>query len=165
MGWTATKKECITLRVNGTPYDVVVAPNDTLATVLRERLELTGTKEACRVGECGSCTVLLDGRPALSCCTLAISARNKEILTIEGLAEGTQLHPIQRAFIDHGAIQCGFCTPGMILMTKALLDENPQPTPEEIKEWLGGNLCRCTGYAKITEAVTGAAESMGRGGH
>ena len=114
-------KQPVTLRVNDTAYDLFVAANDTLADVLRDQLDLTGTKEACQCGECGSCTVLVDGAPALSCSTLALAVHDKEILTIEGLAAGSVLHPIQQAFVDHGAIQCGFCTPGMILMTKALL--------------------------------------------
>jgi carbon-monoxide dehydrogenase small subunit len=131
---------------------------------LREQLDLTGAKKGCEVGECGSCTVLVDGKPALSCSTLAIAVRDKAILTIEGLAQGSQLHPLQQAFIDHGAIQCGFCTPGVILMAKAMLDENPNPTRADVKEALGGNLCRCTGYVKIIDAVMAAAEMMRDGG-
>jgi carbon-monoxide dehydrogenase small subunit len=136
----------------------------TLAEFLREQLDLTGAKKGCEVGECGSCTVLVDGKPALSCSTLAIAVRDKAILTIEGLAQGSQLHPLQQAFIDHGAIQCGFCTPGVILMAKAMLDENPNPTRADVKEALGGNLCRCTGYVKIIDAVMAAAEMMRDGG-
>ena len=130
---------------------------------MRDELDLTGTKCSCAVGECGACTVLIDGKPQLSCLTLAINAKEKDILTIEGLADGNTLHPIQKEFIDYGAIQCGFCTPGMILMTKSLLDENPRPTKEEVKEALAGNLCRCTGYVKIIEAVLAAAETMRKG--
>jgi aerobic carbon-monoxide dehydrogenase small subunit len=151
------KKEVLTFRVNGISYDAIVTPNVTLAELLRNQLGLTGTKESCQVGECGACTVLVDGKPALACSTLAIAVRDKEITTIEGIASGTVLHPLQQAFIDHGAIQCGFCTPGQIMMSMALLDENPDPTREEVKEWLGGNLCRCTGYVKIVDAVMGAA--------
>jgi carbon-monoxide dehydrogenase small subunit len=165
MGGDTMKKECVTFRVNGIPQEAVITANLTLADVLRNQLDLTGTKEACRCGECGSCTVLVDGKPVLSCSTLAIAVRDKEILTIEGLADGAQLHPLQQAFIDQGAIQCGFCTPGMILMAKALLDENPAPTREEVKEGLGGNLCRCTGYVKIIDAVLSAAETMRKGGN
>ncbi len=158
------KKEIAKFKINGRIHEVIITPNVTLSELLRDQLDLTGTKHACEVGQCGSCTVLVDGKPALSCSTLAISVRDKEILTVEGLSRGTQLHPLQQAFIDHGAIQCGFCTPGMILMAKALLDENPNPTPQEVKEGLGGNLCRCTGYVKIIDAVTAAAEAMRKGG-
>jgi carbon-monoxide dehydrogenase small subunit len=158
------KGEIVNFRVNGEVHQVILEdPSVTLADLLREKLHLTGTKEACRCGECGSCTVLVDGQPVLSCSTLAIAVRNKEIVTIEGLAKGDQLHPIQQAFVDLGAVQCGFCTPGMVLMSKALLDENPAPTKEEVEEALGGNLCRCTGYVKIVDAVLSAAEKM-RGG-
>ena len=158
------KKEIATFKINGRSYEAIITPNMTLSELLREKLDLTGTKYACGVGECGSCTVLVDGKPALSCSTLAIAVRNKDILTIEGLARGTELHPIQQAFIDTGAMQCGFCSPGMIMMSKALLDENPKPTREEVKEGLGGNLCRCTGYVKIIDAVMAAAETMKKGG-
>jgi len=158
------KKEIANFRINGRTYEVIVTPNITLSELLREQLDLTGTKHACEVGQCGSCTILVDGKPALSCSTLAIAARDKEILTIEGLSRGTSLHPLQQAFINHGAIQCGFCTPGMILMAKALLDENPKPTRQQVKEGLGGNLCRCTGYVKIIDAVMAAAEMMRKGG-
>jgi carbon-monoxide dehydrogenase small subunit len=153
--------EIVSFRVNGEVHQVILeSPSITLGDLLREKLQLTGTKEACRCGECGSCTVLVDGLPTLSCSTLAIAVRNKEILTIEGLAKGDKLHPVQQAFIDHGAVQCGICTPGMILMSKALLDENPAPTREEVKEALGGNLCRCTGYVKIVDAVLSAAKTL-----
>jgi carbon-monoxide dehydrogenase small subunit len=157
------KKEIVSFRINGRSYEVVITPNMTLYELLKERLDLTGTKRSCGVGECGSCTVLVDGNPTLACSTLAIAVRDKEILTIEGLAKGAQLHPIQQAFVDEGAIQCGFCTPGMIMMAKALLDENPKPTRQEVKEGLGGNLCRCTGYVKIIDAVLVAAAAMGAG--
>jgi len=151
------------MNVNGEDQTIYIeGPHITLADVLRNKLNLTGTKEACRCGECGSCTVLVDGKPFLSCSTLAVAVRNKKVTTIEGLSTRGALHPIQQAFIDTGAIQCGFCSPGMILMGKALLDENPNPTEEEIKEQIGGNLCRCTGYVKIIEGIQLAAERMGR---
>ncbi|MBW2609482.1 MAG: (2Fe-2S)-binding protein [Deltaproteobacteria bacterium] len=158
------KKEIAKFTINDRPYELLVESNVTLAELLREQLDLTGTKCACGVGECGSCTVLIDGKPTLSCSTLAIAVREKDILTIESLATREGLHPIQQAFIDHGAIQCGFCTPGMIMMTKALLDENPDPTEQEVKEGIGGNLCRCTGYVKIVDGILAAAESMGKEG-
>ena len=150
--------------VNGKSYEIPIEPQMTLVVVLRDKLDITGTKLSCGAGECGACTVLIDGKPVLSCLTLAITAKEKNILTIEGLAEGGDLHPIQKAFIDHGAIQCGFCTPGMILTTKALLDENSNPTQEEVKKALAGNLCRCTGYVKIIDAVLAAAEEIRKGG-
>ena len=156
------KKEIATFKINDRPYEVIVTSDMTLYELLRN-LHLTGTKRSCGVGECGSCTVLVDGNPTLACSTLAIAVRDKEILTIEGLSRGAQLHPLQQAFVDGGAIQCGFCTPGMILMAKALLDENPTPTREEVKEGLGGNLCRCTGYVKIIDAVMASVEKMRRG--
>jgi len=159
------KKEIASFKINGRDYEVIISPNMTLSELLRDRLDLTGTKHACEVGQCGSCTVLVDGRPTLSCSTLAVAVRGKEIMTIEGLSRGTPLHPLQQAFIDHGAIQCGFCTPGMILMAKALLDENPNPTRQEVKEGLAGNLCRCTGYVKIIDAVMAAAQTMRKGGN
>ena len=146
------KKE-IHLTVNGEPYSLAIEPNRTLLQVLREDLGLTGTKEGCGKGDCGSCTVLVEGKAVDSCLTLATQVRGKSITTIEGLASGNDLHPLQKAFIEYGAIQCGFCTPGMILSAKALLDENPHPTEEEVKRALAGNLCRCTGYTKIIEAV------------
>ena len=160
-------KQVLTFNVNGLRHDAIVTPNITLAEVLRDELGLTGAKESCQVGECGACTVLVDGEPALSCCVLAIAVRDKDILTIEGLAAnagktGDELHPIQQSFVDHGAIQCGFCSPGMILMAKALLDENPSPTREEVREGLGGNLCRCTGYVKIVDSVLAAADMLGK---
>lgn len=158
------KKEIATFKVNGRPYEVIITPSIILSELLREQLDLTGTKCACGVGECGSCTVLVDGVPTLSCSTLAISVRDKDILTIEGLANGKALHPLQHAFIETGAIQCGFCTSGMIMSATAFLEINPDPTSQEVKEGLGGNLCRCTGYVKIIDAVTSAAEFMRKGG-
>lgn len=156
------EKETVNFIVNGRTYQLTIEPWQTLAEVLREHL--TGTKVSCGMGECGACTVLVDGKPTLSCCTLAITMRDRNILTIEGLAKDGDLHPIQKAFVDYGAIQCGFCTPAMILMTKALLDENLNPTQEEVKEFLGGTLCRCTGYVKIIDAVMAAAKAMSKGG-
>jgi carbon-monoxide dehydrogenase small subunit len=159
-------KRLVQLRVNGEQHDVVVSPNETLVEVLRERLELTGTKMGCGEGVCGTCTVLLDGRPARSCLTLAVEVQGKEIVTIEGLAEDGQLHPVQKAFIEHGAIQCGFCSPAMILTSKALLDENPHPTEAEVRHAISGVVCRCTGYTKIVEAVMAAADNLqGEGKH
>jgi len=146
--------EIVSFKINGVLREAIIDPGVTLAELLRDKLHLTGTKVSCGCGECGACTVLVNGKPVLSCSTLAIAVRNKEILTIEGLTEDGKLHPIQQAFMEHGAVQCGFCTPGMILMSKALLDENPNPTRAEVKEALGGNLCRCTGYVKIVDAVT-----------
>ena len=158
------RKEIAKFIVNGRPYELIIEPRMTLLDVLRDKLGLTGTKYACGTGDCGACTVLIDGKPVLSCLTLAVTVKDKNILTIEGLAEGTTLHPIQKAFIDYGAVQCGFCTPGMIVTAKALLDENANPTREEVKTALAGNLCRCTGYVKIVDAVLAAAEVMGKGG-
>lgn len=151
----------INLTVNNQPYRLNVPPHRTLLEVIREELGLTGTKEGCGLGDCGACTVLMDGRAINSCLVLAVEANGKEITTVEGLADGDKLHPIQQAFIDHGGLQCGFCTPGMILSAKALLDKNPKPTEEEIKQAISGNLCRCTGYAKIIESIKAAAGSMG----
>lgn len=151
-------KQLIELKVNGEAYEVAIEPRRTLLEVLREHLGLTGTKQGCNEGECGSCTVLMDGEPVNSCLVLAVEAKDKDILTIEGLAEGQKLHPLQEAFIKHGAFQCGFCTPGMILSAKALLDRNPQPTEEEIRRGISGNLCRCTGYVKIIEAIRAVAQ-------
>ena len=152
------KKTAITLTVNNETSDVVVNPNRTLLEVLRDDLHLTGTKEGCGEGVCGSCTVLVDGAPVRSCLTLAVAVEGKRITTIEGLREGEKLHPVQEAFVNHHAIQCGFCSPGMILTSYALLAENPNPTEKEIRRAISGNVCRCTGYAKIVEAVKSLAE-------
>ena len=146
-------KQLIELKVNGEPYEVAVDSRRTLLEVLRDYLGLTGTKKGCDEGDCGCCTVLMDGKAVPSCLVLAIEAAGKDIVTIEGLASGGQLHPLQEAFVNYGALQCGFCTPGMILSAKALLDENPKPTEEEIRRAIAGNLCRCTGYIKIIEAI------------
>ncbi len=154
-------KRLIALHVNGNEYEIAVHANQTLLEVLREDLRLTGTKEGCDDGVCGSCTVLLEGVPIRSCLCLAVEAQGKAITTIEGLAEGNQLHPIQQAFVDNGAIQCGYCSPGMILTAKALLDRNPEPTEEEIKLAISGNFCRCTGYNKIVTAIQIAGQTIG----
>lgn len=153
-------KQLMEFKVNGERYQVAVEPNRTLLEVLGENLDLTGPKMGCNQGDCGACTVLLDGMAVCSCLTLAVEAQNKEIVTIEGLASNSQLHPIQQAFIAHHAVQCGYCTPGMIMSAKALLDKNPDPTEEEIRRALQGNLCRCTGYVKIVEAILAAKEKM-----
>jgi aerobic-type carbon monoxide dehydrogenase small subunit (CoxS/CutS family) len=147
------KKRVLTLTVNDETYEVNAAPHRTLLEVLRDDLQFTGAKESCGEGVCGSCTVLIDGRPVRSCLTLAVAVEGKAITTIEGLARGDRLHPVQEAFVTHHAIQCGFCSPGMILTAVALLQENPQATEEEIRRALSSNTCRCTGYAKIVEAV------------
>ena len=148
----------IKLTVNGNEYEISVKPNATLLDVLREDLGLTGTKEGCGNGECGACTVIIDGKTTNSCITLAVEANGKEITTIEGLSQGEKLHPIQEAFVEVGGLQCGFCTPGMILSSKVLLDANPNPTQEQIRKGLEGNFCRCTGYTKIIESVKAAAK-------
>ena len=153
-------KQRLELKVNGQAYEVFVDPWQSLADVLREELGFTGVKVSCNSGNCGSCTVLLDGKAVKSCIMLAPLAEGKEILTIEGLATESGLHPLQEAFIEHFAVQCGYCTPGMILMAKALLDENPNATEDEIRVGLVGNLCRCTGYVKIVEAIMAAREKM-----
>lgn len=150
-------KTLIQLTVNGEPVETAVAPNRTLLQFLREDLGLTGAKHGCGHGDCGACTVILDGKPVNSCLVLAVQANGREVVTIEGLAENGRLHPIQQAFVDHGAIQCGFCTPGMILSAKALLDKHPRPTELDIRTAISGNLCRCTGYQKIVEAIAAAA--------
>ena len=156
-------KQIANFVVNGKAYELAIEPHMLLVEVLRDEVGLTGTKHSCGIGHCGACTVLIDGIPTLSCLILASTVRGKNITTIEGLAEGITLHPIQKAFIDYGAIQCGYCTPGMILSAKALLDRELSPTEEEVKQALSGNLCRCTGYVKIVEAVLAAAENMRKG--
>ncbi len=155
----------IKLTVNGVEEEVIIQPWWNLARVLRDELNLTGTKIGCGEGDCGTCTVLVDGKAVKSCLYLAMKARGKDIVTIEGLAdENGGLHPLQTAFIEHFAIQCGYCTPGMIMTAKALLDENPDPDEEQVKKGLDGNLCRCTGYIKIIEAVLAAKEKTGSAG-
>ena len=150
----------VTFNVNGVLYEVLVDTHALLVEVLRDELGygFKGVHESCGSGDCGACTVLLDGMPILSCITLAVTARGREITTIEGLAKGNELDPLQKSFVEKGALQCGYCTPGMILAAKGLLAENPNPTTQEIKEGLAGNLCRCTGYKKILEAVSDAAK-------
>lgn len=150
----------ISLIVNGTLREIEVEPHELLLDVIRDRLGLTGAKRSCDVQVCGACTLLLDGRPVSSCTLLAIEARGREVLTIEGLAQKGKLHPLQEAFIENGGFQCGFCTPGMILTAKTLLDENPDPSEEEIIQFMQGNLCRCTGYKKIIESIMAAAKKM-----
>ena len=146
-------KRLIELNVNGELYEVAIQQHRTLAEVLREELDLIGTKEACNEGDCGSCTVILDGKTVTACLTLAVEADGREIRTIEGIADGSELSPLQQKFIDHGAIQCGFCTPGMVMSATALLEENPNPTEDEVRMGIAGNICRCTGYTKIVEAI------------
>jgi carbon-monoxide dehydrogenase small subunit len=153
-------KRAIELSINGDTYDVVVSPNNTLLEVLRDKLGLMGTKRGCDLGACGACTVLINGEAYLSCVMLAIDARGKDILTIEGLAEGGELHPLQSSFVEKGGLQCGFCTPGMILTARAILNEEENPTEDVIKRKMAGNLCRCTGYKKVVEAVMSANESF-----
>jgi carbon-monoxide dehydrogenase small subunit len=151
--------QIIELTVNGQRREIMVAPRDVLVDVLRKSLGLTGSKIGCRHGHCGACTVLIDGKPSIACLTIAMSCQGKAITTIEGLDDDGELDPLQHAFIEHGAVQCGYCIPGMILTAKALLAENPDPSEDEVREGLAGNLCRCTGYAKIIEAVQAAAQA------
>ena len=153
----------IALDVNDRIYEIDIEPCETLVEVLRDKIGLTGTKRGCDVGGCGTCTVLFDGKPVYSCMIFAARAEGKKVTTIEGLAKNGKLHPIQEAFIKYGAVQCGYCTPGMILTAKALLDENPNPTEEEVRVAIAGNLCRCTGYVKIVEAILAAAKMMRKG--
>jgi carbon-monoxide dehydrogenase small subunit len=152
----------IKLTVNGRSYELSVPPWETLLKVIREDLGLTGTKEGCGLGECGACTVIMDGKVVNSCLVLAVEADGKKLTTIEGLADRDKLHPVQQAFVDQGGLQCGFCTPGMIMSAKALLDEKSAPTEEEIRRGIAGNMCRCTGYTKIIESITAAAKNMGK---
>jgi aerobic-type carbon monoxide dehydrogenase small subunit (CoxS/CutS family) len=147
--------------VNGVPETLRTAPYRTLLEVLRDDLRLTGAKEGCGTGDCGACTVLVDGVPVSSCLMLAGQAEGRDILTVEGLSSGEELHPVQAAFAEHGAVQCGFCIPGMIMSAVALLRENPHPTEDDIRWGIAGNLCRCTGYSKIVEAIAAAAASTG----
>jgi carbon-monoxide dehydrogenase small subunit len=154
----------IEITVNGAKRVFDIEPQTLLLNLLRDEMDLTGTKYGCGIGECGACTVLLDGDAVLACMVLAVDADDRRVDTIEGLAEGGKLHPIQEAYLDEGAVQCGFCTPGFIMATKALLDENPEPTEQEIREYLNGNICRCTGYVSIVKAVqTAAARMKGQG--
>jgi aerobic carbon-monoxide dehydrogenase small subunit len=153
-------KTIIQLTINGQPTEVAVDSNTTLLQFLRDDLGLTGTKHGCGLGDCGACTVILDGKPVNACLVLAVQARGRDVVTIEGLEEDGKLHPIQQAFVEKGAIQCGFCSPGMILSAKALLDENPKPTEMDIRTAISGNLCRCTGYQKIVEAIQEVSSTL-----
>jgi carbon-monoxide dehydrogenase small subunit len=155
-------KTAIMLQINGESYELLVAPNQTLLEVLREKLGLMGTKRGCDLGACGACTVLLDGEAVLSCLLLALDAVGKEITTIEGLSETGELHPLQQAFVDQGALQCGFCTPGMLLTAQSILLEDPRPTEETIKKKMAGNLCRCTGYKKVVDAMQSIRPPAGK---
>lgn len=150
-------KQLLRMTVNGRPVELAVEPYRTLLDVLRDDLDLTGAKKGCDRGDCGACTVLLDGQPVTSCMMLAVQADGRSITTIEGVGQNGRLHPVQQAFVDHGAVQCGFCTPGMVLAAVALLDEHPHPTEAQVRDAVAGNLCRCTGYAKIVDAVMAAA--------
>ena len=156
-------KAALALRVNGETRDLIAPVHKTLLEVLREDMGLTGTKHGCELGECGTCTVLVDGEPVLSCLTLPVEIQDSEITTIEGVAGAGGLHPLQAAFAELGAAQCGYCTPGIVLAAKALLDRDPAPAREDVASWLAGNLCRCTGYLKILEAVDLAARRMREG--
>jgi carbon-monoxide dehydrogenase small subunit len=155
-------KQAIELNINGDVHEMLVATHHTLLEVLRDQLGLMGTKRGCDLGACGACTVLIDGEAYLSCLMLAVDAIGKQVVTIEGLSEDGDLHPLQSAFVDQGALQCGFCTPGMILTAKAILDEEKHPTEELVKQKMAGNLCRCTGYKKVVEAVMRVAEESGQ---
>jgi carbon-monoxide dehydrogenase small subunit len=153
----------IVLNVNGSPYPVEVKVNRTLLDVLRDDLGFTGTKEGCGTGDCGACSVLIDGKPMNACLVLAVEADGRDILTVEGLAQGEKLHPLQQAFVEEGAVQCGFCTPGMLISARGLLNENPHPTELEVRMALAGNLCRCTGYVRIVNAVLKASDKLAGG--
>ncbi|MDP8215571.1 MAG: (2Fe-2S)-binding protein [Candidatus Euphemobacter frigidus] len=152
------KKITLKITINGRKHTLRIDPNLRLLDLLRDELRLTGTKEGCGIGECGACTVILDGRAVNACLILAGQCNGREVVTIEGLTGKDDLHPLQQAFIDHGAVQCGFCTPGMIMSAAALLDQNPTPTEEDIREAISGNLCRCTGYTQIVEAIQAVAD-------
>ncbi len=154
-------KQTIHIKINGQPQEVAVEPHWTLLETVREQLALTGSKEGCGTGDCGACSMIVAGKLITSCLMLAVEADGSEVLTIEGLTRNGELHPVQQSFIDAGGVQCGYCTPGMIMATKALLDRNSRPTLEDVRLGLAGNLCRCTGYAKIYEAVLAAAERIG----
>lgn len=156
-------KQVFRLTVNGEDWEVLASPNSTLLEVLREELGLTGAKEGCDEGTCGACTVLVEGTPWLACLTLIGEVQGKRVQTVEGLADGRALHPLQEAFLEHGAVQCGFCSPGMLMTSAAFLAECPHPSEEQVREALEGNLCRCTGYIKIIDAVMAAGEKLGRG--
>jgi carbon-monoxide dehydrogenase small subunit len=151
-------KQNMQFNINGVPYESEIDVRRTLLEVLRETFGLMGTKKGCNEGECGACTVLMDGKPVLSCLTLAVEAQGKQITTVEGLAKDGELHPLQKSFIEYGALQCGFCTPGMLMAAKGLLDENPRPDELEVRQAIAGNLCRCTGYDKIIKAILAVAD-------
>jgi len=153
-------KHHVAATVNGDPVEFLCDPRDTLLDALRDQLGLTGTKEGCATGDCGACSVIVDGRLVCSCLMLAVEAEGKSVGTIEGMAEGETLHPLQRKFLDHAALQCGICTPGFLIAARALLEKHPEPTETEVRYWLAGNLCRCTGYDKIVRAVLDAAAEM-----
>ena len=153
-------RQHVTMTVNGDETDFLCETDQTLLSALRDELQLTGTKEGCGTGDCGACSVMLDGRLVCSCLTLAVEAEGKSVDTIEGMADGENLHPLQTKFLEHAALQCGICTPGFLVAAKALLEKNPDPTETEVRYWLAGNLCRCTGYHKIVEAVLDAAAEM-----
>lgn len=153
-------KQLIHATVNGDPVDFLCEPHTSLLNALRDELDLTGSKEGCGSGDCGACSVMIDGELVCSCLVLAAEAQDRRIETIEGMAQEGQLHPLQRKFLEHGALQCGFCTPGVLIAAKALLDRNPNPTEEETRYWLAGNLCRCTGYDKIIRAVQDTAAEL-----
>jgi carbon-monoxide dehydrogenase small subunit len=155
-----TKRQHVSAVVNGDPVDFLAEPGATLLDALRDDLGLTGSKEGCGSGDCGACSVILDGRLVCSCLVLAVEAEGRRVDTIEGLAEGSKLHPLQQKFLEHAALQCGFCTPGLLVAAKALLDANPDPTESEARYWLAGNLCRCTGYDKVIRAVMDAAAEL-----
>jgi aerobic carbon-monoxide dehydrogenase small subunit len=155
-------KQHVTATLNGGPVEYLCEPHQTLLEVLRDELHLTGTKEGCATGDCGACSVTIDGRLVCSCLALAAEMNGKTIGTIEGMASGTTLHPLQQKFLEHAALQCGICTPGMLVAARSLLERNPDPTEEEVRYWLAGNLCRCTGYNQIVEAVLDAASEMRR---
>jgi carbon-monoxide dehydrogenase small subunit len=150
-------KQILSFTLNGSPVDAVVTPTETLLDVLREKLGVTGPKRGCDDGDCGACTVLLDGEPVRSCLTIALTVAGREVLTVEGLSTDGKLHPLQQAFHEHGAFQCGFCTPGMLMSAKALLDHNPNPSRTEIREYMSGNLCRCGSYEEVVEAIQAVA--------
>ena len=155
-----SKRAHISTTVNGDPVEFLTEPATTLLDALRDELQLTGAKEGCGSGDCGACSVMLDGRLVCSCLVLAVEAEGRRVETIEGMAHGGELHPLQQKFLEHAALQCGFCTPGLLVASKALLDQNPDPTETEVRYWLAGNLCRCTGYDKIVRAVMDAAADL-----
>jgi carbon-monoxide dehydrogenase small subunit len=153
-------KHTIKLAVNGENYEIQVEPYASLLDTLRDNLLLTGTKKGCDEGDCGACTVIMDGKTVTSCLVLAVDANGRDLVTVEGLAQGGRLHPVQRAFVEQGGVQCGFCTPGLIMSLVGLLQEDPNPTEEDVRYAIGGNLCRCTGYSKVVKAALSAAETM-----